>query len=44
MLGDDQWQHNPFFLENTHEQSFSILLKANTNRFMTNNWFPLEIQ
>jgi hypothetical protein len=29
----DQWQHNPFFVENRHERSFSILLKANTYIF-----------
>jgi hypothetical protein len=43
-LVDDQWQHNPFFVENRHEQSFSILLKANTYIFLTKNWSPLEIQ
>jgi hypothetical protein len=36
-LDDDQWQHNPNFVENSHEQSFSIQ-KANTYRFLTKNW------
>jgi hypothetical protein len=25
-LVDDQWQHNPHFVENSHERSFSIIL------------------
>jgi hypothetical protein len=36
-LVDDQWQHNPIFVENTHEQSFSIIPKANTYKFLTKN-------
>jgi hypothetical protein len=27
-LVDDQWPHNPHFVENIHEQPFSIILKA----------------
>jgi hypothetical protein len=43
-LVDDQWQHNPIFVGNSHERSFSILLKANTYIFLTKNWSPLEMQ
>jgi hypothetical protein len=31
---DDQWQHDPIFVENNHERSFSIIPKANTYRFV----------
>jgi hypothetical protein len=33
-LVDDQWPHNPHFVENNHERSFSIILKANTYEFL----------
>jgi hypothetical protein len=42
---DDQWLHNPHcFLENSHERPFLIIPKANTDRFLTKKWSPLEIQ
>jgi hypothetical protein len=31
-LVDDQWPHNPIFVENSHELPFSTILKANTYR------------
>jgi hypothetical protein len=34
----------PFFVENSHERPFSIIPKANTNRFLTKEWSPPEIQ
>jgi hypothetical protein len=34
----------PIFLENSHERPFSIIPKANTYRFLTKKWSPLEIQ
>src|SRR5688572_33305305 len=34
----------PIFVENSHERPFSIILKANTNRFLTKKWSPPEIQ
>jgi hypothetical protein len=34
----------PFFVENSHEQPFSIIQKANTNRFFTKKLSPPEIQ
>jgi hypothetical protein len=34
----------PSFVENSHERPFSIIPKANTNRFLTKKWSPLEIQ
>jgi hypothetical protein len=34
----------PIFVENSHEQPFSIIPKANTYGFMTKKWSPLEIQ
>jgi hypothetical protein len=43
-LVDDQWPHNPHFVENSHERSFSIILKANTYVFLTKKWSPQEIQ
>jgi hypothetical protein len=43
-LVDDQWPHNPHFVENSHERSFSIILKANTYEFFTKKWSPPEIQ
>jgi hypothetical protein len=41
-LVDDQWPHIPIFVENNHEQPFSIIRKANTNRFLTKKWSPPE--
>jgi hypothetical protein len=45
-LVDDQWPHNPHFVENRHERPrpFSIIPTANTYEFLTKKWFPLEIQ
>jgi hypothetical protein len=43
-LVDDQWKQIPIFFENNHEQSFLMLPKSNTYRFLTKNWSPLEIQ
>jgi hypothetical protein len=43
-LVDDQWPHNPHFVENSHERSFSIILKGNTYEFLTKKWSPPEIQ
>jgi hypothetical protein len=43
-LVDDQWPHNPHFIENSHERPFSIIPKANTYEFLTNKWSPPEIQ
>jgi hypothetical protein len=43
-LVDDQWPHNLHFVENSHEQPFSIILKANTYEFLTKKWSPPEIQ
>jgi hypothetical protein len=43
-LVDDQWPHNPHFVENGHERPFSIIPKANTNHFLTRKWSPPEIQ
>jgi hypothetical protein len=34
----------PIFVENSHEQPFSIVPKANTYGFLTNKWSPPEIQ
>jgi hypothetical protein len=34
----------PFFFENSHEQPFSIIPKANTYGFLTKKWSPLEIE
>jgi hypothetical protein len=28
-LVNDQWQHNPFFVKNSHERSFSIFSDKN---------------
>jgi hypothetical protein len=36
-LVNDQWPHNPIFVENSHEQPFSMTPKANTYRFLTKN-------
>jgi hypothetical protein len=41
---DDQWQHDLIFIENSHERSFSIIPKANTYIFLTENWSSPEIQ
>jgi hypothetical protein len=43
-LVDDQWPHNPIFVENSHERQFSIVPKATTFRFLTKKWSPPEIQ
>jgi hypothetical protein len=38
---NDQWPHNPhFFVENSHERPFSIILKANTYGFLAKKWSP----
>jgi hypothetical protein len=37
---DDQWPHNPIFVENSHELPFSMTLKANTYGFLTKKWSP----
>jgi hypothetical protein len=34
----------PIFVENSHERPFSIIPKANTYKFLTKKWSPLEIQ
>jgi hypothetical protein len=34
----------PILVKNSHERPFSIIPKANTNRFLTKKWSPLEIQ
>jgi hypothetical protein len=39
----DQWPHNPHFCQNSHEQQFSIIPKANTYEFLTKKWYPPEI-
>ena len=36
-LVDDQWSHNPIFVENSQEQHFSMTLMANTYGFLTRN-------
>jgi hypothetical protein len=36
-LVDDQWPHNPYFVENSHERPFSIIPKANIYGFLTKN-------
>jgi hypothetical protein len=33
----------PIFVENSHERQFPIIPKANTYRFLTKKWSPLEI-
>jgi hypothetical protein len=43
-LVNDQWPHNPHFVENSHERPFSIIPKANTYEFLTKKWSPPEIQ
>jgi hypothetical protein len=43
-LVDDQWPHNPIFVENSHERQFSIIPKANTYGFLTKKSSPPEIQ
>jgi hypothetical protein len=42
-LVDDQWPHNPHFVENSHERPFSIIPKANKYEFLTKKWSPPEI-
>ena len=39
-LVDDQWSHNPIFVENSQEQQFSMTLMANTYGFLTKKWSP----
>jgi hypothetical protein len=34
----------PFFVENSHEQPFSIIPKANTYEFLMKKWSPPQIQ
>jgi hypothetical protein len=34
----------PIFVENSYEQPFSIISKANTYGFLTKKWSPPEIQ
>jgi hypothetical protein len=36
-LLDDQWPHNPIFVENSHEPPLSIIPKANTYGFLQRN-------
>jgi hypothetical protein len=43
-LVDDQWPHNPHFVENSHERRFSIIPKVNTDGFLSKKWSPPEIQ
>jgi hypothetical protein len=43
-LVDDQWPHNLYFVKNSHERPFSIMLKANTYGILTKKWSPPEIQ
>jgi hypothetical protein len=43
-LVDDQWHTTPIFVENSHEQPFSIIQKANTYGFLTKKWPLPEIQ
>jgi hypothetical protein len=43
-LVDDQWPHNPIFVENNNERQFSIIPKANTYGFLTKKSSPPEIQ
>jgi hypothetical protein len=43
-LVNDQWPHNPHFVENSHERPFSIIPKANTYEFLTKKLSPPEIQ
>jgi hypothetical protein len=43
-LVDVQWTHNPHFVENSHEQPFTIIPKANTYGFLNKKWSPPEIQ
>jgi hypothetical protein len=41
---EDQWTHNPHFVENSHERPFSIIRKANTFRFLSKKWSPQKIE
>jgi hypothetical protein len=41
---DDQWPHNPHFVENSHERPFSIIPKDNTYKILTKKWSPPEIE
>jgi hypothetical protein len=40
---DDQCHTTPISVENSHEQPFSIILKANTYGFLTKKWSLQEI-
>jgi hypothetical protein len=43
-LVDNQWPHNPHFVENSHERPFSIIPKANTYGYLTKKWSTPGIQ
>jgi hypothetical protein len=43
-LVDANGHTTPILVENSHERPFSIIPKANTNRFLTKKWSPPEIQ
>jgi hypothetical protein len=43
-LVDDQRPHYPRFFKNSHERSFSIILKVDIYGFLTKKWSPPEIQ
>jgi hypothetical protein len=43
-LVDEQWPHNPHFVENSHERPFSIIPMVNTYGFLSKKWSPQEIQ
>jgi hypothetical protein len=43
-LVNDQWPQNLYFVKNSHERPFSIIPKANTNRFLTEKWSPPKFQ
>jgi hypothetical protein len=43
-LVNDQWPHNPIFVENSHERPFSIIPKAKTYGFFTKKWSAPKIQ
>jgi hypothetical protein len=43
-LVDDQWPHNPHFVENSMNDHFSLIPKSNTYGFLTKKWSLPEIQ
>jgi hypothetical protein len=43
-LVNDQWPHNPHFVENSLERPFSIIPKANSYEFLSNKCSPPQIQ